>query len=149
MCSFQVGANATPQGAESWTEAEKAFNIVGDYRLSQPNNTLRWCQPYNIFEERDFRVVVNSFAADGTPTGFMPPAAGMAGNMGSACFVAAISLESSNGMEISGLNAEEQSDISFNALYSANQQNGFIMSVYAHYDAMLVLRENNVMELIQ
>jgi hypothetical protein len=32
----------------------------------------------------------------------------LAGNVGSACYASAISLETSNGLEISGLNAEEQ-----------------------------------------
>jgi hypothetical protein len=61
----------------------------------------------------------------------------------------AVSLETSNGLEISGLNAEEQSDISLQAMYSAAPPAGYLMEVYTYYDAMLVLRENNVLELIQ
>ena len=52
-------------------------------------------------------------------------------------------------MEISGLNAEEQSDISLMATYSAPQAAGYVMEVYAFFDAMLILRENNVLDLIQ
>jgi len=67
-----------------------------------------------------------------------------AGNMGSGCFAMAIDLETSQGTEISGLNAEEQSDISLIARYSAFQQNGFIFDVYTYVDSMIVLKENNV-----
>ena len=73
---------------------------------------------------------------------------------GSNCFGMAIDLETSNGMEISGLNAEEQSDIALLAQWASSQQTGLddtasSIEVYSYYDAMIVLRENNVLELIQ
>jgi hypothetical protein len=66
----------------------------------------------------------------------------------------AIDLETSNGIEISGLNAEEQSDISLIANWTLPQVTGAsqlpsALEVYSYYDAMIVLRENNVLELIQ
>lgn len=80
----------------------------------------------------------------------------------------ATDLETSNGLEISGLNAEEQSDISLLIRYSAQQgvgaadagktfattpaniaANGMIFDVFTYIDSMIVLRENNVLELIQ
>jgi hypothetical protein len=76
----------------------------------------------------------------------VPPAVS---NIGSTQFCAAIDLETSSGLEISGLNAEEQSDIAFIAQYSSNQSTNAILEAYVYYDAMLVLRENNVIELIQ
>lgn len=72
-----------------------------------------------------------------------------AGDLGSSCFVMAIDLETSNGLEISGLNAEEQSDISLIARYSKVQAAGFVFDVFTHIDSMIVLRENNVLELIE
>jgi hypothetical protein len=66
------------------------------------------------------------------------------GTLGSNCFAMAIDLETSNGMEISGLNAEEQSDISLIARYSAAQSPGFVFDVFTYIDSMIVLRENNV-----
>ena len=82
-----------------------------------------------------------------------PPASNsvnaFAGNMGSGCFAMAIDLETSQGTEISGLNAEEQSDISLIARYSDMQAGSFIFDVYTYIDSMIVLRENNVLELIQ
>jgi len=69
--------------------------------------------------------------------------------IGSTQFCAAIDLETSSGLEIAGLNAEEQSDIAFIAQYSANQATDNILEAYVYFDAMMVLRENNVLELIQ
>ena len=76
----------------------------------------------------------------------VPPGAS---SIGSTHFCAAVDLETSSGLEISGLNAEEQSDISFIAQYSANQATDNVLEAYVYFDAMLVLRENNVLELIQ
>jgi hypothetical protein len=63
-------------------------------------------------------------------------------------------LETSNGVEISGLNAEEQSDISLLMNWTLPQVTGNAstpsnIEVYTYYDAMIILRENNVIELIQ
>jgi len=76
------------------------------------------------------------------------------GDLGSQCFAAAISLETSNGIEISGLNAEEQSDISFLCNWADTQRSGAAgvpssLECYVYYDAMIVLEENNVVKLIQ
>lgn len=72
-----------------------------------------------------------------------------AGNDPSSSFAMAVSLETTNGIEISGLNAEEQSDISLLANWRAAQRVGNSLEVYSYYDAMIILRENNVLELIQ
>lgn len=68
---------------------------------------------------------------------------------GSACFAMAIDLETSNGVEISGLNAEEQSDISLLAYFGAAQNATFTYTALVYYDYMIVLRQNNMMDLIQ
>ena len=76
----------------------------------------------------------------------VPPAVS---SIGSTQFCAAIDLETSSGLEISGLNAEEQSDIAFIAQYSSNQATDNVLEAYVYFYAMMVLRENNVLELIQ
>lgn len=145
-------------GAEALVELQKALNVVGDYRLSTGINTLKWALPYATFspdytntiaiQEADYLGTVTGFSAGGIPAVTVPQYP-LAGNCGSSCFAMAIDLETSNGVEISGLNAEEQSDISLMANYSAPQAAGYVMEVYAYYDAMLVLRENNTLDLIQ
>jgi hypothetical protein len=70
----------------------------------------------------------------------------------SGCFCFATNLETSSGMEISGLNAEEQSDISLNIKWSggsAPAAGTFVIETYVFYDAMIVLRENNVLVFLQ
>lgn len=69
----------------------------------------------------------------------------------STCFAMAVNLETSSGEEISGLNAEEQSDISLIINWSsANGQTPaeFNIEVFTFVDQMAVLKENNVIELI-
>jgi hypothetical protein len=57
----------------------------------------------------------------------------------------AVDLETTTGVEISGLNAEEQSDIALIANWKDGQSVGSPMiEVFTYYDAMIVLRENNV-----
>lgn len=89
------------------------------------------------------------FPGDQSSTAALQGAYPKAGDVGSSCFAMAIDLETSNGLEISGLNAEEQSDISLIARYSGTQKAGFVYDVFTYIDSMLVLKENNVMELIQ
>lgn len=174
--SFALGQTTPNGGAESYVELQKALNIVGDYRLSTSANTLRWALPAassaailgTTLNELDYATAQAGYgavvAAGGSaaiPTGaFGAPyyvlktvtsatvGAPDSGIVGSACYVSAIDLETSNGVEISGLNAEEQSDIAFIANWAVNQAN-FNLEVYSFYDAMIILRENNVLELIQ
>jgi hypothetical protein len=136
QCSLLAGSSYPNGGAEALVELQKALNQVGDYRLSTAVNSKTWgiglcyngyangsavrgCYDYP-YSEHDFcnslitikqgiaimsGVASHNVAVDGTG-----PALGnaFAGNTGSANFGMAIDLETSNGVEISGLNAEEQ-----------------------------------------
>lgn len=150
--STNVGSAVNNGGCEAFIELQKALNTVGDYRLSSPVNTLRWAiqdDGANI-GALDFEKMAVHFSANGTIVDITEgTATEVVGNMGSTCFAMSINLETSNGLEISGLNAEEQSDISLIANYSVPQAAGNVMEVYTYYDAMIILRENNVLELIQ
>ena len=130
--------------------AKTGVRIGGDAATA---NTTGGLITYN--HESDYVTCVSQYQPDGQPA-LLPvtrPNNGngnsFSGNMGSQCFAMAIDLETSNGMEISGLNAEEQSDISLIATYSGPQNLNYSIEVYAYYDAMIILRENNVIELIQ
>lgn len=151
---------------------------MGDYRLSTSTNTNRWALPpfrdgpsaegrdnigdsgspyQSNLNEYDYGVSVGSWGGNGNPglaAGEEPDVAAdlvalEAGSLGSACFAMATSLETTNGVEISGLNAEEQSDIALLAQWNTPQASNFALEVYTYYDAMIILRENNVLELIQ
>lgn len=153
-----VGGQVPNGGAEAWTELQKALNIIGDYRLSSSTNTLRWAIPTNtgdVWPEHDYVHGITGFTFYGHPGYTTQEAAGSvtgsaaAGNVGSCAFTMAVDLETSNGIEISGLNAEEQSDIALIANWSGAQAASNVLEVYTYYDAMIILRENNVLELIQ
>jgi hypothetical protein len=172
--ALEIGAASTNGGAEAFIELQKALNIVGDYRLSTGTNTAKWAMaPFGtsrvvgdfetVYSETDYALALTTFDDQGRPYAerITYPGTGVfsgdttknpnafCGNLGSSCFAMAIDLETSNGVEISGLNAEEQSDISLIATYAKSQEPNFNMEVYCYYDAMVILRENNVLELVQ
>ena len=119
-----VGGAVPNGGAEAFMELQKALNIVGDYRLSSSINTLKWAVPANVgtafFPENDYSLGITGFEVNGQPIYVAQESAALvtgsaaAGNAGSAAFAMAIDLETSNGIEISGLNAEEQVNYSTN-----------------------------------
>ena len=149
------------------------MNTLGDYRLSSNCSSNNWAinplglstslgTNHGLLSEYDYDyasakykptgslVVRRQQASDQASIGSTSVQSFQrAGNLGSSCFVMAIDLETSNGLEISGLNAEEQSDISLIARYSSTQSPGFVFDVFTHIDSMIVLRENNVLELIE
>lgn len=158
QCSSQIGSSINNGGCEAWLELCKALKIVGDYRLSTPVNTTRWAIQANgsVLPEADFnRTILYQTSTTGVPVYLAQTAGfpstvinGSSGTTGSSCFAMAINLETSNGVDISGLNAEEQSDISFMCTWRQNQITANL-EVYSFVDSMLVLRENNMIELIK
>lgn len=156
--STNVGTSVSNGGAEAFVELQKALNVVGDYRLSSSVNALRWAIPTatsgSVLPENDYNTNITGWT-NGCPVGHDVSLSGtsagnsFSGTQGSCCYASAIDLETSSGVEISGLNAEEQSDIAFIANWSSFQAQGFSLEVYSYYDAMIILRENNVLELIQ
>ncbi len=168
QCSTTLNSTRSNGACEAYLELQKALNVVGDYRLSTSCNTLRWgLMPFTTASadlgllstdnDSDYTRAIKGFDPDtGRPIGSAVTYPGndtngnsFASNLGSSCFAMAIDLETSNGMEISGLNAEEQSDISLQVNYSGPQNTDNILEVYSYFDTMIILRENNVMELIQ
>lgn len=165
--STEVGGDISNGGAESWVELTKALNILGDYRLSCPVNVARWAIPL-VFEANNNQAATDNWTVlpntdfirsivswrNGSPVikvvGKADTTTGnaFAGTMGSCCFGMGIDLETSNGMEISGLNAEEQSDISLIARWKTSQLSTCVFDIFTYCDAMLVLKENNNIELI-
>lgn len=159
QCAAEVGSAVNNGGAEAFLELQKALNVVGDYRLSSSVHSGRWAigaSAGGLLPEYDYRYNLGDYTTTGIPvfTTVESTTNAFSGTLGSAAFAMAIDLETSNGVEISGLNAEEQSDIALLCTYRLGQSTGSddvasSIEVYTYYDAMIVLRENNVLELIQ
>lgn len=159
-----VGGSISNGGCEAYVELQKALNTVGDYRLQTNTNSKNWAiqpivltgnTPGIVLPEFDYSLISNGYDAQGRILGAQIESTsnGFCGTLPPSCFAMATSLETSNGMEISGLNAEEQSDISLIAYWKAPQVTGASavptnIEVYTYIDQMMVLRENNVVELI-
>lgn len=158
QCSINNGSPFTNGACEAYVELSKFLNIVGDYRLSSNCNVKNWAVPAytNLnpvkYNEYDFSYTELGYQTDDVPNILQVESAGngtFCGNLGSSCFAASINFETSNGMEISGLNAEEQSDISVNIIWSGTQTTGFLVEVFTYVDRMWVLRPNNYLDLIR
>lgn len=147
--AIATGGSVSNGGTEALVELQKALKTLGDFRLQTGLTSYRWGYPHTS----------NFFAYDGTSncTGITNGIADDVAQVSSAksatvfsqAYCSAINLETTDGTEISGLNAEEQSDIIFQAQWSTAQASGYVLEAYVYYDAMLVIRENNVVELIQ
>jgi hypothetical protein len=174
QCAHVLGGSDPNGAAEAFLELQKALNCVGDYRLSTSLTANRWgippfaaavtlnpgaTPPFSVlttpYSELDYAVAFKGFDAHYAPNAQYIPSAHLTtgssfmGGIGSQAFCMAIDLQTSNGVEIAGLNAEEQSDISLLIQWKNPQSNAFNIEVYSFYDAMIILRENNVMELVQ
>lgn len=160
--SLQVATSTPNGGAESYVELAKALNILGATTLSTSVAAHKWAMPSyagdfststsaGILPEHDYRYALLGYRQGGIPVAkeMSSSTSAASGDLPSCCFAIATDLETSNGLEISGLNAEEQSDISLLVRYSDNQAADMGWDVFTYIDTMIVLRENNVLELIQ
>ena len=111
----QNGGSISNGGAEAYVELAKALNTLGDARLSTSLNTTTWALQNpgtGVLLDRDYSYSIGSIAsATGVPTLTKVEATAFnafCGTLPSQQFAMAINLETTNGVEISGLNAEEQ-----------------------------------------
>lgn len=155
-CNVDAGTGNLSNGAgEAYVELAKALHTLGDYRLSTALNTVRWGYPVvstGVLTDAAYDgyyglsgITGNGFAVNtGAATSI-----NLNAGMFSQAFAMAQSLETTDGGEISGLNAEEQSDIILSANWSGAQVAGHLLEVFTYFDCLLILRENNVVELVQ
>lgn len=143
-----IGSGCTNGGSEAYSELAKFLNIVGDARLSTNIIPLNWAVPatthtiQNLLPEYDYTYGVTGYSAYGSPVLAQVESftSAFCGNMPSCMFVAGINFETSNGMEISGLNAEEQADISFNVSWTEPQSPDHQIEVFTYCDRMWVIK---------
>ena len=160
--------------AEPFIELQKCLNILGDNQLSTSCSFQTWSNNFSANRTWTNGNVATGFPietylpascptsdglftfnAENVTDGNVPrrhvPNGGCAGYIGSAMCLST-NLETTNGVEISGLNAEEQSDISLMVKYATSISplvGQFNMEIFTYSDAVLILRENNVVELIK
>lgn len=129
-------------GVEAYTEFAKALNIVGDYRLSTAINATRWVRGNG--DGKAASSCIDWWGSESPPTS-------VAHHVGPSCFVISADFETTAGEEVSGLNGEEQNDIALMIQYSGSQKPdlGCSYDVFVYYDALLILRDNNLVELIK
>lgn len=151
-------------GAEAYCELAKALYTVGNYQLSSAVNAIRWGHNVHAFAgtytreaEIDFEYeVVGCTASSAFTTNVVTTQA--FGQMGSQCFAQALSLETASSTDYSGLNAEEASTIILKNKYSNTPGStdagctstiNYQTVVFAHFDKMLVLGENNTLTILE
>lgn len=158
QCAHVLGGTVSNGGCEAFIELQKALNCVGDYRLSTSLSCNRWAlppattaisNPPTSYSELDYGPAITGWINSSPIWQQLPAQSATAGNSfmggtGSLAFCMSTDLQTSNGVEIAGLNAEEQSDISLLIQWSHPQNALFNIEVYTYYDAMIILRENNV-----
>jgi hypothetical protein len=126
--------------AEAYVELQKALNIVGNNQFS----TGCHLDKYNSI------CILDGGDAASTPlTRTMAATSRLAKvfSGGAANFVTGIDLETSNGLEISGMNAEEQNDLIYHAKYS-DLDITYQLYLFTYFDLLLIIKEGNVIDLI-
>lgn len=168
--NISSGSGVGNQGAEAFLELQKMLNYVGRYDLEVPVNTTNWAiQPVtdgtrvgilpmldgaklnHLYYDANGRIVVSDITTTTAPE---QTENSFTGSIPSSCFAMATDLETSNGSELAGLNAEEQSDITFIGQWKSPQVTGSnatpaLLQAYTFFDAMMVLKPNNTVLYIQ
>jgi hypothetical protein len=128
--------------AEAYFEFAKALNIVGDYRLSTGVTAMRWCNQGP--DGTGAHQCLDWAGTDRTATDRHNT------TLGPSCFVIAADFETSSGMEISGLNGEEQNDLALTINYTALQDGiGCQYVCFVYYDSLAILREHGGIEIVK
>lgn len=162
-CQITTISGQNTGSSEPLTELMKALHSLNDGNLSNAITTGRWNCPLESVASpiapgypyspalADGKVDYNrSTTSSGTvdvsdpvyfPNSCSPRLSGL--------FCMAVSLETSNGSELSGLNAEEQSDIVFNIKWKAAPPPDLQVIVYTLVDKIMVIKENNNVDIIE
>jgi len=150
QCALVTGGSQSNGAAEAYVELQKALHTLGDFRLSNSLSYTRWGYPYatDVLNASRDGAFIPQQALFGLIAGNATASKNGQG-ISSQAFCMAINLDTTDGGEICGINAEEQSDIILQAQWSHAQTSGYVLESYVYFDAMLIIRENNVVELIQ
>ncbi len=152
--------NIKSSASEPFTELQKALRILGDKRLATGTNHLTWNVSPETVTQTGFPTVygaddhqvhsilkLSSGIDDIAAAGYLSGVNALPKGSSNFCF--AINLETTNGREISGMNGEEQSDISLMVKWqnAPTTPTDWEFVIYTLVDRVMVLRENNLVEL--
>lgn len=144
---------------EPFIELQKALKVFGDPTVVAAVNPDRWNKTSqdvgldNLTYPTDYAATDGKlFAPSIDAKGFIKGAYATfkyeyASRQLSGVFCMAATMETSNGRELSGLNAEEQSDIVLNIKYQSAPPPGFEVVVYTLVDKVMVVKENNYVDI--
>lgn len=150
-CGDTVNSNGA---AEAYAEFAKTLNILGDTRLSTSITPTRWSRFVGGNGRGAALNTPVSYAMDWVGAEYGATAGGNSavigeGQYGPSMFVMASSFETSDGSEISGINGEEQNDITVNAFWNITQAGVTELKSFIAYDAIMMIGANNLVELIK
>jgi hypothetical protein len=154
------GSAVSNGGAEGKVELDKALGTLGDSRLSSNVSASTWALQRSrlgdgitadLLQEYDYKHSVATFESGGQPNLALRETAlnGFCGTLASASFGLAVNLETDDGAAVSGLNAQEQSDITLVARWYGAQQANFNLMTFVYVDRMLIIEKNNRMVLVE
>lgn len=105
--------------AEAMVELQKTLNSLGNYSVASSINITNWASyPLGIFSGQKFIMACEFENVDVMPG------------------------------TIAGINAEEQSDISLMVKFSGPSISSKKIDVFIHYDALMIIREDNYVDLV-
>lgn len=134
-------------GCEAFVELQKATNALGDYQAGSSADWLTYAGPFSNTNPVD--AATTRVCTRAVTSGAAPDTVTITQSYDQVPrFLMGCQFETTNGFEISGVNAEEQSDLQLTLVHSATPSNRQA-EVYVHYDALLVIRPNNEIDLIQ
>jgi hypothetical protein len=124
--------------AEAYIELQKALNIVSENTQTN-TNVFKWNSSNCIdCSGGGLPITLNSTSKQFTTHTY-----------GGANFVIATDLETANGVDLSGLNAEEKNDIQLTITFTGAQDATGSVIVLTYCDMLLILKEGNIVDLIQ
>jgi hypothetical protein len=140
------GTDTNNGGCESFTELQKALKTIGRYNPATAVGVTRWLAQASLSSQvQDY---TNDYYGN-SENGSLYDNPAVNSFKGSACYCAAIDLETSKGVELSGIDGQINTDICFIGQWNMGQYTNCILTIFVNYDAMIVLRDGNVLELIK
>ena len=138
-------ATQTGSNPSTWDEnmaiSEYQWRIGGRYFPSQSVNCLNGGAEALIELQKSLNVMGDYSIGTGIDgTNWFKP---------QGTFVISSEFESTNGLELSGINAEELADLALIIKAGKPFDADMFTNTFIHYDAMIIIRPNNVVELIQ